>query len=222
MAAHPHTVQCSWHCGSTIAHQPRVMLDHRWLPAPNRAPQGEREMGDECWELQREQTLRRDGSPGRKNISAPQLMTAESPLPPTRFISPLHPARAVGGGAKGTFSIMLGAKEEERQKCIYVTKQLFQQEEEGGRVPLMRHFVLPFCIRCSFLLSVGNRFLVSIQQHKMSLSGGTESDEYIHLHSAALCSASRVCLCVLTRTKACVSVCAIHIYECVSVLESIT
>lgn len=62
----------------------------------------------------------------------------------------------------------------------------------------MRHFVLSFCICCSFLLSVGNRFLVSIQQHKMSLSGGRESDEYIHLHSAALCSALSVCLCVLT------------------------
>lgn len=59
----------------------------------------------------------------------------------------------------------------------------------------MRHFVLSFCVCCSFLLSVGNRFLVSIQQHKMSLSGGRESDEYIHLHSAALCSALSVCLC---------------------------
>lgn len=65
------------------SHQPRVMLDHRWLPALNRAPPGERERGDECRELQREQTLRRDGSPSRKNISAPQLMTAELPLPPS-------------------------------------------------------------------------------------------------------------------------------------------
>ncbi len=75
----------------------------------------------------------------------------------------------------------------------------------------MRHFVLSFCICCSFRLSVGNRFFVSIQQHKMSLSGGSESDEYIHLHSAALCSALSARLRVSTQTKllcVCVSMCA--------------
>lgn len=84
----------------------------------------------------------------------------------------------------------------------------------------MRHFALSFCICCSILLSVGNRFLVSIQQHKMSLSGGRESDEYIHLHSAVLCSAQSVCLCV--HTKACVCASVMHVYESICSLESIT
>lgn len=69
----------------------------------------------------------------------------------------------------------------------------WKEREDGGGL-LMRHFVLSFCGCCSFQLSVGNRFLVSIQQHKMSLSGGSESDEYIHLHSAAL--RSGLCVCV--------------------------
>lgn len=62
----------------------------------------------------------------------------------------------------------------------------------------MRHFVLYFCVCCSFLLSAGNRFLVSIQQHKMSLSGGRERDEYIHLYSVAPCSALSVSVCANT------------------------
>lgn len=37
------------------------------------------EKGVECRELQREQILRRDGRPSRKNFSAPQLMMSELP-----------------------------------------------------------------------------------------------------------------------------------------------
>lgn len=56
------------------------MLDRQWFPGPSRAEPEERETGDECRKTQREETARQDGSPGRKNISAPQLMTAELPL----------------------------------------------------------------------------------------------------------------------------------------------
>lgn len=75
-----------------------------------------------------------------------------------------------------------------------------------------RHFVFSFCAVFSFLLSVGNRFLVSIQQQKMSLSGGTESDEYIHLYSAVLCSGLSAPMLMQTKTYhalfTCVGVCA--------------
>lgn len=71
----------------------------------------------------------------------------------------------------------------------------------------MGYSVLSVCTCCSILLSVGNRFLASIQQHKMSVSGGRESDEYIHLYPPALslpltvhASAVHMCLCTLEFT----------------------
>lgn len=87
----------------------------------------------------------------------------------------------------------------------------------------MRHSVLYSFVCCSSMLSAGNRFLVSIQQHKMSLSGGRERDEYIHLYSVALCAVCEcVCVSVLTHTTACVCASVVHTYECDCVCESVS
>lgn len=165
------------------------MLHHRWLPALNRARRGGKSAG---WWVSRT-AKGTNTEAGRQPEQEKHFSTSANDgwITTTPLSSPPPSKGRACVCWEDFFFITWGAKQEQNIK----KNALSNYSSRKGRVAEDCSWDILSSICCSFLLSVGNRFLVSIQQHKMSLSGGSRSDEYIHLHSLS------VCLCV--HTKAC-------------------